>query len=99
MFVAAFEVASRLVTCGEFLRFMEEGGYDRPELWLSDGWAARQRNAWSAPLHWSRGDRGTRWRVFTLRGERPLDPAEPVCHVSYYEADAYARWAAARYPG
>ncbi|HVL14614.1 MAG TPA: ergothioneine biosynthesis protein EgtB, partial [Gemmata sp.] len=98
VFVAAFEIASRLVTCGEFLRFMEEGGYDRPELWLSDGWAARQRNAWSAPLHWSRGDRGTRWRVFTLRGERPLDPAEPVCHVSYYEADAYARWAGARLP-
>ncbi len=98
VFVAAFEVASRPVTCGEFLRFMEAGGYERPELWLSDGWAARQRSDWSAPLYWHRDDPGPEWRVFTLRGERPLDPAEPVCHVSFYEADAYARWAGARLP-
>jgi len=97
-FVAAFEIAARPVNCGEFLRFMADGGYDRPELWLSDGWAARRRDGWSAPLHWRRDGPASGWRVFTLRGERPLDPAEPVCHVSYYEADAYARWAGARLP-
>jgi ergothioneine biosynthesis protein EgtB len=98
VFVAAFEIASRPVTCGEFLRFAADGGYDRPELWLSDGWAARQRHGWSAPLYWHRDGADSAWRVFTLRGERPLDPAGPVCHVSYYEADAYARWAGARLP-
>jgi ergothioneine biosynthesis protein EgtB len=97
-FVAAFEIASRPVNCGEFLRFVADGGYDRPGLWLSDGWAARQRNGWSAPLYWHREGPDSEWRVFTLRGERPLDPAEPVCHVSYYEADAYARWAGGRLP-
>jgi ergothioneine biosynthesis protein EgtB len=98
VFVAAFEIASRPVTCGEFLLFVADGGYDRPELWLSDGWAARQRHGWSAPLYWHRDGPDSAWRVFTLRGERPLDPAEPVCHVSYYEADAYARWAGTRLP-
>jgi ergothioneine biosynthesis protein EgtB len=96
VFVASFELASSVVTCGEYLRFIEDRGYDRPELWLSDGWALRQRNGWEAPLHWHREDDG--WSVFTLRGMRPVDPAEPVCHVSYYEADAYARWAGARLP-
>jgi ergothioneine biosynthesis protein EgtB len=96
VFVAAFEIASRLVTNGDFLHFIEAGGYDRPELWLSDGWAARQRDGWTAPLHWHRD--GTEYALLTLRGMRPLDPAEPVCHVSYYEADAYARWAGARLP-
>ena len=97
-FVTAFEIAARPVSGGEFLAFIDAGGYDRPELWLSDGWAARQRHGWSAPLHWHRDGPGAGWRVFTLRGERPLDPAEPVCHVSYYEADAFARWAGARLP-
>jgi len=96
-FLPAFEIASRPVSCGEFVQFIAEGGYDRPDLWLSDGWAARQQNGWSAPLHW-RQDGPDSWRVFTLRGERPLEAAEPVCHVSYYEADAYARWAGARLP-
>ena len=96
VFVAAFAFASRPVNNGEYLRFMEDGGYDRPELWLSDGWAARQRAGWSAPHYWHRDSSG--FALFTLRGMRPLDPAEPVCHLSYYEADAYARWAGARLP-
>jgi ergothioneine biosynthesis protein EgtB len=94
--VPAFEIASRTVTNGEFLRFVEDSGYDRPELWLSDGWAARQRHGWTAPLYWHRDD--AEWRAFTLRGDRPLDPDEPVCHVSFYEADAYARWSGSRLP-
>jgi ergothioneine biosynthesis protein EgtB len=98
VFVAAFEIASRLVTNGEFLRFIDESGYDRPELWLSDGWSARQRNGWSAPLYWHRDGTDSEWLTFTLGGERPLDLDEPVCHVSYYEADAYARWAGVRLP-
>jgi ergothioneine biosynthesis protein EgtB len=96
VFVAAFEFASRPVTNVEYQRFVEAGGYERPELWLSDGWAARQRAGWTAPLYWHRD--GGDWSVFTLRGLRPLDRAEPVCHMSYYEADAYARWAGARLP-
>src|SRR5207237_10118064 len=90
------EIAARPVTAGEFLAFMEDGGYHRPTLWLSDGWTARQRNGWTAPLYWERTADG--WSIFTLRGLRPLNPAEPVCHVSYYEADAFARWAGARLP-
>jgi ergothioneine biosynthesis protein EgtB len=96
VFVAAFEITSRPVNNGEYLRFVEDGGYDRPELWLSDGWAVRQRAGWSAPLYWDRD--GSGFALFTLRGMRPFDPAEPVCHLSYYEADAYARWAGARLP-
>ncbi|MFL5340281.1 MAG: ergothioneine biosynthesis protein EgtB [Gemmataceae bacterium] len=96
VFLEEFKIATRPVTCGEFLKFMEEGGYDRPTLWLSDGWAARQQHGWSAPLYWERTSEG--WGLFTLRGFRQIDPAEPVCHVSYYEADAFARWAAARLP-
>jgi ergothioneine biosynthesis protein EgtB len=75
---------------------MGDGGYRRPELWLSDGWAAVARHGWDAPLHWERD--GARWLQFTLGGLRPLDEAEPVAHVSLYEADAYARWAGARLP-
>jgi ergothioneine biosynthesis protein EgtB len=96
VFVAAFAIASRPVNNGEYLRFIEDGGYDRPELWLSDGWAARKSAGWAAPLHWHRDGPG--FALFTLRGMRPFDPTEPVCHVSYYEADAYARWAGARLP-
>jgi ergothioneine biosynthesis protein EgtB len=95
-FVGAFSIAARPVSNAEYLRFIQDGGYDRPELWLSDGWAAKRQHGWGAPLHWHRD--GSEWRIFTLRGERALDPAEPVCHVSFYEADAYARWAGCRLP-
>jgi ergothioneine biosynthesis protein EgtB len=89
-------LASRPVTCGEWLAFMEDGGYARPGHWLSDGWDTVQRLGWSAPLYWTREDGA--WQVFTLGGPRAVDAAEPVAHVSYYEADAYARWAGARLP-
>jgi ergothioneine biosynthesis protein EgtB len=96
VFVHAFSLASRVVTNGEYLEFMTNGGYERPELWLSDGWTARQSAGWNAPLYWEKRDDD--WAVFTLTGQRPVAPQEPVCHVSYYEADAFARWAGARLP-
>jgi ergothioneine biosynthesis protein EgtB len=91
-----FAVASRPVTCGEWLAFMADGGYGRPELWLADGWATRVAEGWEAPAYWQRDGDG--WAQCTLTGVRPVHLAEPVCHVSYYEADAYARWAGARLP-
>ncbi len=98
-----YGLADRLVTAGEWQAFIADGGYARPELWLSDGWAAVCSHGWDAPLYWIRDpDGGTGgdpcWHVHTLGGTRPVTPAEPVCHVSYYEADAYARWAGARLP-
>jgi ergothioneine biosynthesis protein EgtB len=84
------------VTCGEFLEFIEDGGYRRSELWLSDGWEARERHGWEAPLYWRQTD--GRRSLMTLGGRLALHPDEPVCHVSYYEADAFARWAGARLP-
>jgi len=90
-----YRIASRLATCGEYLAFIDDGGYRRPEFWLSDGWQTVTAQGWSAPLYWQEApDLG--WSVFTLSGRRALDRAEPVCHVSYYEADAYARWARRR---
>lgn len=83
-------IASRLVTNGEFLAFIADGGYRRPELWMSAGWAAVEASGWQAPLYWERTDDA--WTAFTLAGTQPLDPAAPVCHVSWYEADAFARW-------
>lgn len=96
-YVAAFEIRPRPVTCGEYLQFIADRGYDRPELWLADGWAARQRHGWNCPLYWCADDERER-QVFTLRGQRRLMPDEPVCHISFYEADAFARWADARLP-
>ena len=91
-----FGLADRLSTAGEYLAFMQDGGYTRPDLWLSDGWARVEREAWRAPLYWRQTNEG--WRIFTLEGERAVDPAEPVCHLSFYEADAFARWSGARLP-
>jgi ergothioneine biosynthesis protein EgtB len=94
--VGPFTLASRLVTNAEYARFVEDGGYDRPELWLSDGWATARAEGWGAPLYWERTGGG--WDLFTLRGLEPLDGNAPVTHASYYEADAYARWAGRRLP-
>ncbi len=94
--VPAFQLATRLVTEQEYLAFLADGGYARPELWLSDGWAAARAADWRAPLYWDEQD--GEWQVYTLRGVRPVDPARPVCHLSQYEADAFARWAGARLP-
>jgi len=94
--LAPFSLASRPVAAGEYAAFIEDRGYERPELWLSDGWAAAQEGGWRAPLYWTRRD-ATFFR-FTLHGEAPVDPGAPVTNVSYYEADAYARWAGARLP-
>lgn len=96
VFLNAFELASRPVASGEYLEFMSDGGYAKPELWLSDGWDAVRTHDWQAPLHWRKSE--DTWRVFTLQGEQDLDPAKPVCHLSHFEADAYARWAGARLP-
>jgi ergothioneine biosynthesis protein EgtB len=91
-----YALARRLVTCGEYAAFIADGGYSRPELWLSAGWDTGTNCGWQAPLYWSESDGG--WSIFTLRGELPLDRMEaaPVSHVSFYEADAYARWAGKR---
>jgi ergothioneine biosynthesis protein EgtB len=91
-----FRLRSHPVSCDEYQEFILDGGYRRPEFWLSDGWALVQQEGWQAPLYWRLEDGA--WRIFTLAGERPIEPAEPVCHVSYYEADAFARWAGKRLP-
>ncbi len=96
VYLQPFRLATRPVTCGEYLEFMHEDGYGRVELWLSDGWATVHQEGWRAPLYWEQVD--GRWWQFTMSGMRPVDPAEPVCHVSFYEADAFARWAGARLP-
>jgi len=96
VFLYPCEIASRLVTNAEYMRFVEDGGYRRPELWLSDGWDTVVANRWDSPLYWER--RGAEWWTMTMEGMRPVDPHAPVCHVSYYEADAYTRWAGARLP-
>jgi ergothioneine biosynthesis protein EgtB len=96
VFLAPFEIRQRLVTAGEFLAFINDGGYRRPDLWLSLGWSTVQDQKWTAPLYWVRQD--GEWWQFCLHGFRPLDVDEPVCHVSFFEADAFARWSGARLP-
>ena len=101
VYLAPFRVASRLATCAEYLAFLDEGGYARPELWLSEGWDAVTREGWQAPLYWRR-DPATRagWSIFTLHGWQTLDDISetPVCHLSFFEADAFARWSGHRLP-
>lgn len=106
-YLQPFELASRPVSCGEYLAFIQDGGYRRPELWLSDGWATVQSQGWTAPAYWgqpclsrpAQADGGS-WPtdLFTLHGLQPIDPHAPVCHLSAYEAAAYAAWAGARLP-
>ncbi len=100
--LAPYRIAGALVTCGEYAQFMADGGYERPALWLSDGWAAVQTGRWKAPLYWIEpGDARapqSHWQVFGLHGVRPLDAAAEVCNLSFYEAAAYAEWAGARLP-
>jgi ergothioneine biosynthesis protein EgtB len=95
-FVERFALASRLVSNGEFMAFIEDGGYANPALWLSEGWDWVCANRLAQPLYWQRED--GRWREFTLHGMQPLDAQRPAAHLSYFEADAYARWAGARLP-
>ena len=94
--IEPFQVASRLITNGEYLEFIEEGGYRERSLWLSDGWDARAAGEWEAPLHWVR--QGNGFAEFSLGGLVPLAPDAPVIHVGYFEADAFARWREARLP-
>jgi len=93
-----YSLSKRLITCGEFTEFIADGGYKKSELWLSAGWDAVKENGWEAPLYWSNEDEG--WNVFTLRGDKTLEEMQfcPVSQVSYYEADAYARWSGYRLP-
>jgi len=100
-----FRIASRLVTNGEYLAFIADGGYQRPEFWLSDAWATVQQENWRAPLYWTDSEKpenhesqNNEWQQFTLEGMQAINPDEPVCHVSQYEADAYAHWAKKRLP-
>lgn len=94
--LTSYALASRPVTNGEYLEFIEAGGYTRPEYWFADGWRVAREQGWQAPLYWESIDGG--WWQFTLAGMRALNEHEPVCHVSFYEADAYARWAGKRLP-
>jgi ergothioneine biosynthesis protein EgtB len=105
VYIAPFRLASRLVTCAEYLAFIEADGYTRPELWLSEGWDTMRAEGWQAPLYWRR-DAGSEsgsasgWSVYTLHGFQPLGELSetPVCHLSFFEADAFARWSGHRLP-
>lgn len=93
-----YAIADRLATCRDYAAFIADGGYERPELWLSDGWAMVQREAWAAPIYWVASDDRGEWCVFGLHGLQPMDPDAPVSQLSFYEAAAYAEWAGARLP-
>ena len=101
VYLAPFRLATRLVTCAEYLAFIDQNGYTRPELWLSEGWTTIHTEGWQAPLYWQR-DSATQsgWSIYTLHGFIPLEDLSetPVCHLSFFEADAYARWAGHRLP-
>ncbi len=101
VYLEPFQIANRLVTCREYLEFIADGGYSRPEFWLSEGWDTVKQQNWRTPLYWERDEEDEAgWRVFTLRGWRSLSTLldTPVCHVSFFEADAYARWQGCRLP-
>jgi len=91
-----FRIATHPVTHGDFIAFIEDGGYRRPELWLSAGWDVANARGWQAPEYWEKRDGA--WHTFTLHGMAPVDPNTPLCHVSFYEAEAFARWANERLP-
>lgn len=96
--VPAFELAARCVTNGEYLEFLSDGGYERAELWLSEGWNLASQQGWKHPLYWEPGDGAGGWATFTLGGMKPLQKDEPVTHLSFFEADAFARWAGVDLP-
>lgn len=95
-FLESFELSDRLITNGEYMEFMKEDGYGRSELWLDDGWATVNEQSWESPLYWIKKEGA--WHYYTLSGLREVEPNEPVTHISYYEAGAFARWAEARLP-
>lgn len=95
-YIHPFELSDRLITNEEYLEFMEAGGYEDSSLWLDEGWAAVQQNNWKAPLYWFK--REGKWMEFSLAGAEQLNPYVPVCHISYFEADAFARWKGCRLP-
>jgi ergothioneine biosynthesis protein EgtB len=101
VYIAPFRLASRPITCAEYLAFIDQNGYNRPELWLSEGWITMRSEGWQAPLYWQRdNDTKSGWSIYTLHGFQPLEDLSetPVCHLSFFEADAYARWSGHRLP-
>jgi ergothioneine biosynthesis protein EgtB len=101
VYLQPIRLATRLVTCAEYLAFIDQNGYHRPELWLSEGWTTAHTEAWQAPLYWRRDETtDSGWSIYTLHGFQPLEDLSetPVCHLSFFEADAYARWAGHRLP-
>jgi len=96
VYLNPFKLGSRLITNAEYMEFIEDGGYETPEIWLSEGWSSVETNGWIAPLYWQK--QNGQWTEFTLSGLRKVAPDEPVTHVSYFEANAYARWAGSRLP-